>query len=57
MNADDDETEYNDDVDEGFVEGAMDADMEGGMDGDVDEDFVHDRRYNFYHRTQPGECS
>ncbi|KAG1751930.1 hypothetical protein EDD22DRAFT_1001947 [Suillus occidentalis] len=37
MNADDDEMEYDDDVDEGLVEG---ADMEGGMDGDVDEDIT-----------------
>jgi len=47
MNADDDETEYDDDFDEGFVESTLDADMEGGMDGELDEDFMHDGRYHF----------
>ncbi|KIJ58308.1 hypothetical protein HYDPIDRAFT_55403, partial [Hydnomerulius pinastri MD-312] len=54
MNADDEETEYDDDFDEGFNEVAQDVEMEMGNEDelDIDEDFMHDGPFR-YHNAAP----
>ena len=47
MQGDDEETEYDDDFDESFVEVPHDVDMETGNEGDLDDDFMHDGRFHF----------
>ncbi|KAL4076131.1 hypothetical protein J3A83DRAFT_4225136 [Scleroderma citrinum] len=53
MQGDDDETEYDDDFDESFVEVPHDVDMETGNEGDLDDDFMHDGRFHFQPAVQP----
>ncbi|KAG6336533.1 hypothetical protein ID866_2555 [Astraeus odoratus] len=56
MQGDDEETEYDDDFDESFVEVPHDADVEMENEGDIDDDFMHDGRFHFQpsvHRGLP----
>lgn len=53
MQGDDEETEYDDDFDESFVEVPHDVDMEAGNEGDLDDDFMHDGRFHFQPSLQP----
>lgn len=57
MQGDDEETEYEDDFDESFVEVPHDVDMETGNEDDLDDDFMYDRRFHFQPAIQRGQPS